>query len=138
MTWKDIPWRPTSTALRQFAVCWLVFVGLLAFRVGIRSEQYIAGGVLAFLAASVGLTGLIWPAAVRPLFVALTVVTFPIGWVVSRLMLAILFYGLFTPVGVVMRWCGRDALYLRPQTGRSTYWETKLAAENPRRYFRPF
>jgi hypothetical protein len=138
MTWKDIPWRPKSTTLRQFAGCWVVFVGLLAFRVGVHNEQYVAGAALAVLAGSVGLAGLIWPAAVRPLFVVLTVVTFPIGWVVSRVLLAILFYGLFTPVGLVMRWCGRDALELRPQAGRSTYWEPKLAAENSRRYFRPF
>jgi hypothetical protein len=138
MTWRDIPWRPTSATLRQFAVCWMLFVGLLAFRVGGRHEQFVVGVVLAALAGGFGLAGLVWPAAVRPLFLTLTVATFPIGWVVSRMLLAVLFYGLFTPVGWVMRWWGRDALDLRPQAGRSTYWEPKLAAENSRRYFRPF
>jgi len=138
MAWKDIPWRPASRILRQFAVCWMLFVGLLAYRIGGHHEYFVVGVVLAALAVGVGLAGLVWPAAVRLLFVALTVATFPIGWIVSRILLAVLFYGVFTPVGLVMRWLGRDALDLRPQAGRSTYWEPKLAAENSRRYFRPF
>jgi hypothetical protein len=138
MTWKDIPWRPTSRTLRQFAACWMVFVGLLAFRVGGRYEQFVAGVALAALAGGVGLAGLIWPAAVRPLFLGLTVVTFPIGWLVSRLLLAVLFYGVFTPVGLVRRWLGRDALELRPCSDRYTYWAPKVIKDDPRRYFRPF
>jgi hypothetical protein len=138
MTWKDIPWRPASRTLRQFAVCWMIFVGLLALRVGAHDRYFAIGVPLAALAAGFGFAGLVWPPAVRPLFVALTVVTFPIGWVVSRVLLAVLFYGVFTPVGLVMRWLGRNALELRLQTGRSTYWVSKPAAENSCRYFRPF
>jgi len=138
MTWSEIPWRPTPRTLRQFAVCWIVFVGLLAWRVGVHHQQFAAGLVLAALAAAVGLAGLVRPAAVRPLFLGLTIATLPINWVVSRLLLAVLFYGVFTPIGLVMRLLGRDALELRPRADRSTYWEPKLIAEDPRRYFRPF
>lgn len=138
MTWKDIPWRPTPTVLRQFAACWLVFVGLLAWRVGVHHENLIAGVALAALAAGCGVAGLIWPPTVRPLFLALTVASFPIAWVVSRLLLAVLFYGVFTPVGWAMRLMGRDALQLRRGSDRYSYWEPKGIVVDPQRYFRPF
>ena len=35
------------------------------------------------------------------------IVAFPIGWAVSHIMLAALFYGLFTPVALVFRTIGR-------------------------------
>ncbi len=138
MTWKDIPWRPASRTLRQFAVCWMLFVGLLAFRAVAHDGHFVAGAVLTALAVGFGLAGLIWPATVRPLFVVLTVATFPIGWVVSRVLLAVLFYGVFAPVGLIMRRLGRDVLELRPPLNRHSYWELKQIAADPRRYFRPF
>jgi hypothetical protein len=129
MNWSEIPWRPTARTLRQFAALWLVFAGLLGWRVG--------GAPLAALAVAVGVAGLLRPALVRPLFVGLMVVTAPVGWLVSRLLLALLFYGLFTPVGVLFRLLGRDALELR-RPDRPSYWAPKATPSDPRRYLQPF
>ena len=63
--------------------------------------------------------------------------TFPIGWTVSRVILAILFYGVFTPVGVLFRLLGRDALGLQPKPAADTYWTPRRTAE-VRDYFRQF
>ena len=38
------------------------------------------------------------------------VLAFPIGWTVSQVILAVMFYGLFTPIGLVFRLIGRDPL----------------------------
>jgi hypothetical protein len=138
MTWSEIPWRPTTRTLRQFAVLWLLFVGLLAWRFGFQRGDATWGGVLAATAGLVGVGGLVWPLLVRPLFLALTVVTLPLGWILSRLLLAILFYGLFTPIGLVFRLFGRDALQLRQPTNGTTYWQPKVTADDPRRYLQAF
>jgi hypothetical protein len=45
-----------------------------------------------------------------------------LGRVVSPLVLAVIFYGLFTPVGMVMRLAGRDAMARRFEPGLKTYW----------------
>ena len=74
----------------------------------------------------------------KPLFLALTLASFPIGWVASRLLLAILFYAVFTPAGWAMRLMGRDALQLRRDSDRYSYWEPKEIVVDPHRYFRPF
>ena len=65
------------------------------------------------------------------------IAAFPIGWTISRLMLAALFYLVFTPMALVFRLMGRDALHLRRGT--------RIALERPSRrrrssdqYFRQF
>ena len=63
------------------------------------------------------------------------VVTFPIGWVLSHLLLGAVFYCLFTPLGLIFRLIGRDALGLRRSVAVS-YWRPKPAANDLRGYFR--
>jgi hypothetical protein len=45
--------------------------------------------------------------------------------VVSPLILGIMFFGLFTPFGVVMRAFGRDAMKRRYEPQRASYWERR-------------
>jgi hypothetical protein len=63
------------------------------------------------------------------------VVAFPIGWTVFRLVLGAFFYGILTPVAVVMRVAGRDALNLRRRDVRS-YWTVKKTPDDAASYFR--
>ncbi|HYB40234.1 MAG TPA: SxtJ family membrane protein, partial [Candidatus Methylomirabilis sp.] len=92
----------------------------------------------AALALSIGLLGLIRPPAIRPIFVGWMMLVFPIGWVVSHVLLALVFYGLFTPVALVFRLVGRDALALgRRRTARS-YWQARRQASDARQYFKQF
>jgi hypothetical protein len=45
-----------------------------------------------------------------------------LGRVVSPLVLGLIFFGVFTPVGVAMRLCGRDAMARRFDPRLKTYW----------------
>jgi hypothetical protein len=85
-----------------------------------------------------GVVGLFKPAILRPLYLGWMVVTFPIGWIVSKLILATLFYGVFTPLGVCFRIFGRDALCLKLQGETNSYWIPKETPEDPGRYFQQF
>jgi hypothetical protein len=138
VNWSDINFAPPRRTLRQFAGLWLAIFLALAARLAWREAPaaYVAG--VAALALSVGLLGLCRPGVIRPLFVGLTIATFPLGWLVSRVVLAGLFYGLFTPVGLFFRLIGRDPLRLRAQPGLDTYWLAKPAAADVRGYFRQF
>ena len=63
-------------------------------------------------------------------------ITYPIGWVVSHVVLAVLFLGVFTPVAVLFRLIGRDALARRRPPDRATYWLPMPAPDDVRSYFR--
>jgi hypothetical protein len=137
MNWSDIPWSPPARTLRQFAGLWIGCFGGLAGWHALQGHPTWAPS-LAALAVTVGPLGLMRPRLVRPIFVAWMVVTFPIGWAVSRLALAFLFYGVFTPLGLWFRLSGRDLLGLRHRPERTTYWTLKPAVHDVHRYYRPF
>ena len=70
MHWSDIPWKPSSRTLRQFAAIWIVFFGLLAVWHGFWHERVMVAAVLGVLASTVGPIGLVRPQWIRPVFVA--------------------------------------------------------------------
>src|ERR1035437_9930235 len=138
MKWSDLPLKPTARALRQFAEAWLILflaAGVHRYVVRGQHEVGIAVGVVAIV---VGVLGLIRPAAVRWLFVGATVLAFPIGWVVSQIMLAIMFYGIITPLALLFRMRGRDLLALKPAPKRPTFWTAKQTPGDMRGYFRQY
>jgi hypothetical protein len=94
--------------------------------------------ILGGVAVVGGVAGLIWPQSLRYVYVGWMVLAFPIGWTVSQLLLLCMYYGVFTPVALIFRLIGRDALArgLRPEV--ATYWEPKPAAADVRGYFRQF
>ncbi len=138
MQWSELNLSPPPRVLRQFAGLWVVCIAALACWHGLVHERHALGVALAVLAFTIGPVGLVWPAAIRPVYAAALVVTFPIGWVVSRVVLACLFYGLFTPVGLLFRLVGRDALGIRRRPDRETYWEDKPTAADAASYLRQF
>jgi hypothetical protein len=125
----------TAKTLRQFAVLTIVIFGGAAawhgFSRGIRPFDII----LIAAAVIIGPLGLIRPESIRPVFTTLIFVTAPMGRVMTWLVLAVLFYGVFTPLGLAMRVLGRDALHVRRPT-RPSHWTTKATAVDVRDYTR--
>jgi Saxitoxin biosynthesis operon protein SxtJ len=78
-------------------------------------------GALA-VGASFLVTGLWWPALLAPMNRAWTRLGRLLHWIVYPIVMGIIFYGAITPMGLVMRWAGRDALRLRRDPLASTYW----------------
>ena len=138
MTWSDLPWRPTARTLRQFAGLWVLYFGGMAAWHGLAHGRPVLAGLLAALALGVGLPGLVWPQVLRPLFVGWCVLVFPIGWLISRAILAGVFFGIVTPLALLFRWAGRDALRLRRPDGVQSCWVSKPQAPGPRSYLRQF
>jgi hypothetical protein len=138
MQWSDIQFDPPRRTLRQFAGLALVVFGGLACWDYFAKGRVTSSAVLAILAIGIGLPGLIRPRLVRPVYVGSMILAFPIGWAVSRVLLALLFYGVVTPMAMGFRLSGRDALHLARRPGRPTYWMPKPAPADPRSYFRQF
>jgi hypothetical protein len=138
MKWSDVQFTPTKKVLRQFAAAWLVF--LLAW----AAHQWLARGhqkaalVLGVLAVVVGGLGLLVPATIRRIYVGCMIVAFPIGWVVSLVMLAVMFYCVITPVALFFRLRGRDLLHRAPPRDAASFWTPKSLPLDLRRYFRQY
>jgi hypothetical protein len=124
--------------LRQFAGLWLFVFGLLAYLHGSQAGLDRLTGLWIGLAASVGLAGLVWPRSIRLIYLACVLVTFPLGWCVSQALVALIFWGLFTPLGLIFRLRKRDPLQLRRQPDRTTYWTAPAQPLAVRDYFRQY
>ena len=138
MQWAEIARPPTERTLRQFAaLCLVMFVAIAAWRAA-RGQADVWTWGAGIAGVTVGVLGLARPACVRGLYTGWMVAAFPIGWTISRLMLLALFYVVFTPVALVFRMIGRDALRLRPPAAGVSLWTPKRIADQPTDYFRQF
>ena len=138
MKWSDLPLAPSTRMLRQFAGMWLVVLAALACWHGLIGQRLLLSAVLGVVAVAVGLLGLIRPAVLRPIFVGLIVLTFPLGWVVSRVVLTAIFFGIVTPLAIGLRLARRDSLVLRRPVDRDSYWEPRPPPTGARSYLQQF
>jgi hypothetical protein len=138
MALVDINWHPSPKELRVFGVLQLVFFGAVAA----ISRRHSGSATLAMIIIAASLlaacVALAAPRAIRPLYVAWMAAVWPIGWTVSHLALACLFYLVFTPIGLIMRACGRDPLRRKFDRTAQTYWCDREVTRDSRRYFRQF
>jgi hypothetical protein len=135
MQWSDIKFDPPTRTLRQFAALVLIFFAGLALWTGFVHGRTKLGAILAIVAVGIGFLGMLKPRAVRPVFVGWMILAFPIGWIVSHLVLAGLFYLVFTPLAFFFRLTGRDRLQRGFQPEKDSYWTSKPMPADVRRYF---
>ena len=136
MKWADVIAPPPQKLLRQFSGLFLVFfLGLAGLRVwrGHVNRWTLA---LALLGLGVGLLGLLRPSAIRYVYTGWMIVAFPIGWTVSRVALALVFFLVITPAAIVFRRMRRDELHLHRGRSHGSYWRPKPGPESVREYFR--
>ena len=131
----DINWNPSRRELRQFAGIWLPAFAAFAGSVVYRSGGVIGAIVIWTLAAVIAIVGLTAPQRVRPIFVGWMAAAYPIGWTVSHVVLGIIYFGLFTFVGLLMRLFRYDPL---DRAARSSYWKQRSEPASAAAYFRQF
>jgi hypothetical protein len=136
--WSDIEFDPSRKTLRQFAGLWLAFFSGLALWEALGRGRMETAVVFALLAVTIGPLGLTRPQWMRFIYVGWMVLAFPIGWTVSQIMLAAMFFGLFTPIGLVFRLMNRDPLHRRRRADLQSYWVPKPASPDLRSYFKQF
>jgi hypothetical protein len=129
--------RPDSRMLAQFA--WVAPIGFLAFawlfsRLGLGETacwSVAAIGPIVLLAHLVGIAAI-------PLFAfrALVLLTFPIGLVVLPLVVGAIYYGVFTPMGLLFRALGRDVMGRKFDSSRASYWRDRGTPRPASSYFK--
>ncbi|HEX7880400.1 MAG TPA: SxtJ family membrane protein [Candidatus Eisenbacteria bacterium] len=144
----DLNLKPDRKHLRDFGWVALVVFGLLGAVVtwkhaivGIHLSEpatRTTAMVLWGLGALSGLLSMVRPEWNRFLYIGLMLAAFPIGFVVSHVIIAIIFFVIITPVGLVFRLMGRDALSRRFDRNAPSYWVDKKPVESVERYFRQF
>lgn len=114
--------NPDVKILREFGIFALFGFGLPGCVIGFKWDLWQIGygfwglGVFSFIFAFVQ------PKVLKPIFITLVVVAFPIGFVISNIILTAIFYGILTPIALVFKVFGRDALNCKIEPKSASYW----------------
>ena len=134
----EINRNPSSRDLAWFGVVLLLFLMMVGAVLGralgsvlLRNVLWGAGGALALLYYAV-------PALRRPMFVGWMYAAYPVGLVVSHVLLGLVYFGVVTPIGLVMKAVRYDPLERRFDRSATTYWIARERTSGVRRYFRQF
>jgi hypothetical protein len=123
--------------LRNFGILFAVVGGLIgawaAWHGNPAWPWWIGGGAF-FLVA-----GFVARAILKPVYIAWMTFAFILGWINTRVILGIFFYCILTPVGLVLRWTGKDLLDQAIDRKAKSYWKKReRRAVDPKRYERLF
>jgi len=85
------------------------------------------------------LPGLIVPRVLRPVYLAWMSLAILLGFVVSGILLILLFFFVITPIGLVARCLGNDFLNLKLDPTAASYWRPReRRSKTPAEYERQF
>jgi len=143
----DVNWNPDRKLLRSFAlISFVVFLLLgiwiwfrhkfLGFHFQIKTAQ-ITAIVFWFIAGSNLLLRFIAPSAIKPFYITLTAITLPIGYVLSHIIMAFVYYIIITPIGIILKLSGKDLLSRKIDPQTKSYWSPASSSDS-KKYFKQF
>jgi len=134
----EINKNPGKTELRWFGLALLAFFSILGGMVFWRTGSLAVPRVLWTIGVSITALYYLAPPLRRPLFIGWSYLTFPLGWLLTHAILAIVYFVLLTPVGLVMKILGRDPLTRSFDPEKDSYWVRRPPTSEPSRYFRQY
>jgi len=142
--------QPDRRLLRQFAWAALIMFPLIAGFLAWRYELPLTWVlVLCGIGVVVALVELVLVDAIGGAFGALleklipqsvyrllTLIAFPIGFVLSHVLIALIYYLVITPIALVFRLMGRDVIGKKLDPRASTYWHDRGPSRPASSYFK--
>jgi len=127
--------NPNDRTLRQFAATACVALPLLGWMATRGAPGVAVGAVVAGLMVAAA-----WrkPQSLRIPFLGLSYATAPIGLVVGEVLTVAMYFGVFMPIGFLLRVTGRDPLERTFRPEAKTYWTPKRPARDAASYLRQY
>ena len=130
--------QPSRNDLRCFAgLQFIFFLAIFVFLLRQPWSATVPAFVLA-ISALLAMIGLLSPLHIRAFYIVWMLAVFPIGWAVSHLLMAIVYYLVVTPIGFWRRRTSGDPLQRNFDQQTQSYWEETLPNRPPDSYFRQF
>jgi hypothetical protein len=132
------PTNPSDGDLRWFGGLGMLFLWGIAAWLSIRFDAGIWATTVAAVGLAAGIVAYVNPRRLKWVYLGWMAAVFPIGWVVGHLLLGIVYYGVLTPVGCLLRLTGHDSLQRRPDLNATTFWRPRNRERKPADYFRQY
>jgi hypothetical protein len=135
----EINTDPSPSQLRFFGVGLFIFAAVFATLTYFRSGSVDATAAVLIVTALIALTYQLLPSTRLYIYRGWLYTALPIGWVVSHIAVALVFYGVLTPIALGLRTLGRDPLERQIDRNRKSYWTARSQRQPElRRYFQQF
>lgn len=135
----EINWNPSYRELRFFAggVCILASVALA---LGFFIWEWPTGVILSLagvvvLLLCLAIFRLDW---IKPIYLGWMIAVFPIGWTISHFILAVVYFGVFFPIGIMLRTMNYDPLQIKEKPTGESYWSARKQVTSNKQYFRQY
>lgn len=115
--------KSTKKELRNFGIT----IGVILLVIGGYLFFKELGSYQTFLYLAIALIGLglIIPNLLKPIYLIWMIFAVIIGWVMTRVILSLLFYLIITPIGIIAKILNKDFLNLKKEYGKATYWNKR-------------
>ena len=112
--------KSEKSDLRKFGitigVILLIIAGFLFWKEKESFQIFLAIGITLFL------TAIALPSVLKPVYWIWMIFAIILGWFMTRLILSLLFYVVFTSIGLTLRFFGKQFLELRWDKSKESYW----------------
>jgi len=122
---KNIKWGRED--LKKFGIGGGVFflaiaIIVLVWKKEVHSHLLVISAVFFLFAFTV-------PKALKPIYAVWMPIALTIGWVITRIILGVLFFLVFTPIGLIMKAFNKTPLELKINKKANSYWAEKEGAK---------
>ena len=113
--------KTTKKEIKTFGI----IIGLIILTVGsILFWKNNSFYEILFITGSIFLgSGLVIPMVLKPIYFVWMVFASILGWFMTFVILGFLFYVIFTPIGLTLRFFGKKFLELRWDNSKESYWD---------------
>ena len=112
--------KSQSRILREFGLTVGIAFAVLGLLLLWRGRSYY--DYFVYLGGAFILAGLVAPRILRPVRKGWMTAAAGMGWVMTRVILTVLFFGVFTPIRFIARLAGKSFLHLAIEPQSESYW----------------
>ena len=74
-------------------------------------------------------SGILIPIILKPIYYVWMIISNILGWIMTHLVLSLLFYLIFTPIGLTVRLFGKQFLELKWDKSQNSYWKKRTSKQ---------
>ena len=139
MSLVEIDWNPKSKQLQSFGKIALVASTIIALLLCLLKGVAIRWVLILFsFGFIIFIISLISLKLTKMIYLSMILLTLPIGYVISFILLGAFYFLLLAPLGLIFRLIGRDPLNRKFEPNAKSYWLSRQPPKGPEQYFHQF
>jgi len=118
--------KTDKKSIRSFGVT--IGIILLAIAITLFAKNNLFLKSLGIISSVFLILGIIAPIMLKPFYLIWMIFAMILGWIMTRVILSLIFYFIVTPIGIIARLLGEDFLALK-KVSSDSYWNIRDSVE---------